>query len=103
MGNGCRMKMSRFADFSPAAMHGIPAVDGRGSLHPPISLSLALSLRLSESAKRQRFPKVPRNNHQGGTASEERGDGVGEGEEASFRYATLRAITDWPTKPVRRV
>ena len=70
------MKMSRFADFSRAAMHGIPAVDGRGSLHPPISLSLSLSLslRLPESAKRQRFPKVPRNNHQGGTASEERVD-----------------------------
>ena len=66
------MKMSRFADFSRAAMHGIPAVDGRGSLHPPISL--CLSLRLPESAKRQRFPKVPRNNHQGGTASEERVD-----------------------------
>ena len=74
MGNGCRMKMSRFADFSRAAMHGIPAVDGRGSLHPPISLSVFLSLRLPESAKRQRFPKVPRNNHQGGTASEERVD-----------------------------
>ena len=96
------MKMSRFADFSRAAMHGIPAVDGRGSLHPPISLSLSLSPspRVSEAAK---VPKgapeqSPRWN---GKRGARRRDGVGEGEEASFRYATLRAMTDcdWPTSP----
>ena len=58
MGNGCRMKMSRFADFSRAAMHGIPAVDGRGSLHPLISLSVSLSVSPSQRSGKgsQRCP-----------------------------------------------
>ena len=69
MGNGSRMKMSRFADFSRC----IPARSGEDGL----SLSLSLSLSL-ESAKRQRFPKVPRNNHQGGTARRRRRRGGSE-------------------------